>query len=311
MPCRVSVFIQKIQSRWRILEFVLFVLISIRQWWPYSANHQPPAPQWANLTLLCDDPVLFNGINDRYAVAVPPPPPVYSRYSNDSFQVVYLYGNITSSIRTPDQLTTARWWQESGGFEYYTPVMRAINAGYPSLSIEATLRALFLVSASTFDSNIMQYNYKLTYLQWRPWQRFARETDPTAQSEFELNLPGDWKPQTMQLNNPSPNHPDYPAGHPMSVGAWTRAFELSFPDQAYLNFAVPAHYDRLVSVVDPTEIFDLYYDNLMEFHYEIIMARIWVGYHTPHAGIQGHIAGIASAENCFKKLSPFFGPSSY
>jgi len=249
--------------------------------------------------------------------------------ANASADEIFHLGRLGSTTRTAAQTEVGRFWHEGSGFAYFVPVMRVIDAGYGGLPLLQVLRALMHASASTFDSNIIQYHYKLKYQSWRPWQRFNHHLWGTPEnpnpsppanggkSEFAISfIPGSWLPFTMTTypNSPngaavpSPNHPDYPAGHPTGVGAWTRTFELLFPDIQGTNF--PGNgvgYLNKTSRVELSHIFNMKYSNIAEITQQIIGARMYVGYHFTYASVVGVNTGRHIARSCHEKLSKFTG----
>ena len=152
---------------------------------------------------------------DRF---LPPPPPALSsaQWVAD-FNEIKAIGQDTSTLRTPAQTATAKFWT-ANVIRQDNRLVRDI-ADARSLGPLQTARLAAMVNVVDADAGISVLNAKYHYLFWRP----VTAIDPTsvkATGDGFGPVPGfdDGNPLTVEQPGwrpliATPNHPEYPAAH--------------------------------------------------------------------------------------------------
>jgi hypothetical protein len=203
------------------------------------------------------------GLNPWLAIATPyamrrpdqfrPDPPTLDakRYQRDLDEVRRL-GGATSTERTAEQTTTARFWADQPVAQNQRTLRRYAKDRNDDLFGTARLFAAVLTSEA--DAFIACWDAKYHYLRWRPWQSV-----PTVE-------PG-WTPLLG-----TPNHPEFPSAHGCLTGA------LAF------SLAMVTGTDQINVHIDATTTGTTrHYATVAQLTTEVGNARIWGGLHLRHS----------------------------
>lgn len=160
-----------------------------------------------------------------------PPPSLESGRFRRALDEVRRLGSATSTERTVDETTIARFW----GDQPIAQGQRALRTQAQRLDwdIAATARLFAAVMTSQADAIIACWDAKFTYQFWRPWQSV-----PVVE-------PG-WTPLLA-----TPNHPEFPSAHGCVTGSLARAMATVMGtrridlDIDALNIGVTRHYESL------------------------------------------------------------------
>jgi hypothetical protein len=161
-------------------------------WVPTPPGFLPPLePGWGQITPY----LLGSGSQVR-----PPPPPALTsaRYARD-FAEVKAVGNHDSTIRTPWQTETARFWNATGAKLWNQAAQQLVVAHDHDPTRAA--RAFALLNLAGADAIIATWNTKFTYHQWRPVTAIRAAADdgnPATAPD------PDWAPLLV-----TPPYPDY------------------------------------------------------------------------------------------------------
>ena len=132
-----------------------------------------------------------------------PPPPLDSRRWAQAYQLTQAYGDVNSSIRTPEQSEIATFWTEHAVRQWNRNIrMQAVRLDLDAL---AAARLLAVTNTAMADAFIGCWDAKYHYSFWRPVTAIQQgDTDGRADTQGDPS----WLPfQT------TPNHPEYPAAH--------------------------------------------------------------------------------------------------
>jgi hypothetical protein len=130
------------------------------------------------------------------------PAPLGSDTYRRDFDEVKALGRADSTVRTPGQTETARFWSDNSVVQW-AATLRALAVGR-RLGVGDTSRLLAMAHVAAADAMVACFDAKYHYLFWRPVHAIARAGD-------------DGDPATV----PDPawtalltvNHPEYPSGH--------------------------------------------------------------------------------------------------
>jgi hypothetical protein len=185
------------------------------------------------------------------------PRPLTSRVYARAFAEVYDLGRIDSPIRSPEQLTVARFWSEHAAIQWNRNLRQLAAAA--SLDLVDTARLLAMVHVASADAVVGCWDAKYHFLFWRPVHAIQRaETDD---NRWTVPDPA-W---TALLNV---NHPEYPSGHGCYTTAVTETLALAFgTDEAEFT---------LDSAVTGTSRL---YSSFSEVAREVGDARVFAGLH--------------------------------
>jgi hypothetical protein len=203
------------------------------------------------------------GLNPWIAIASPyamrrpdqfrtdPPALDSKRYQRDLDEVRRL-GGTTSTERTAEQTTIARFWADQPVAQNQRTLRR--YAMDRNGDLFATARLFAAVLTSEADAFIACWDAKFTYLRWRPWQSV-----PAVE-------PG-WTPLLG-----TPNHPEFPSAHGCLTGA------LAF------SLATVTGTDQINVDIDATTTGTTrHYATVEQLTTEVGNARIWGGIHLRHS----------------------------
>ena len=193
------------------------------------------------------------------ASAKRPDPPLEltsKRYARDLAEV-QTYGRAVSSVRTPAQTETVRFFTDQT-FVQYSRAMRAL-ANARGLDLRESARLLGYVWVATADTMISCWEAKYHYMYWRPNHAIQRaDTDGNPATSPEAG----WAPLVTG------NHPEYPSGHACFTAGVTESLRSYFGTKQ-LQLTVSS------TVVGTTRT----YDNLDALTAEVEDARVWGGLH--------------------------------
>ena len=214
---------------------------------------------------------------DRF---LPPPPPALSspRWVAD-FNEIKAMGQDTSTLRTPEQTATAKFYTANVPRQW-NRLVRDIAASR-SLDMVETARLAAMINMVGADAGISVLNAKYHYLFWRP----VTAIDPTSVKPVGDGfgpIPGfdDGNPATVEQTGwrsliTTPNHPEYPAAH----GTITSAVA-----QVLTEFLGTSRIDVDIHGFDAAGAagnFDAVHHFVWasDLRAEIINARLWGGVH--------------------------------
>jgi hypothetical protein len=178
------------------------------------------------------------------------------RYARDVAEV-QAYGRADSTVRTPAQTETARFYTDQTFLQYSRTVRELANAR--GLDLRESARLLGYVHVATADTMIACYAAKYHFYFWRPNHAIQRaDTDGNPATSPE---PG-WQPLIVG------NHPEYPSGHACLTGAVTESLR---------NYFGTTRMQLVVSstVTGTTRT----YQSLGDLVADVEDARVWGGLH--------------------------------
>jgi hypothetical protein len=187
-------------------------------------------------------------------------------YAHDLAEVAAL-GRADSTVRTPDQTETARFWSDNSVVQW-AQTLRDLAVGR-RLGVRETARLLALAHAAAADAMVACFDAKYHYLFWRPVHAIARAgsdgnpaTDPDPAWTALLTV----------------NHPEYPSGHACFTTTMAAVVASYFgTSRVRLSFA---------SAVTGTR---RGYATVGEIVREVREARIVSGLHYRHSMLDGEL----------------------
>jgi hypothetical protein len=239
-----------------------------------------------------------------------PPLPLSSTEWARQFNEVKDYGGTTSTLRTPEQTATARF--------YTANVIRQFNLAGRDLATARllnrlqTARLLAMVNTVSADALMSALNAKYRFLFWRPVTAIAGAgvcpSQPSAvTADGYGTVPGFDDGNSATVEDPcwrplvtTPNHPEYPAAHGTNTSAMAEVFsEFLGTDQIHLDIhgfdaAGPAGNLNAMH----------HFDTADQLRQEVIGARLWGGIHyrrSSEAGVHlGQKVGHYGLSQAFK-----------
>jgi hypothetical protein len=178
------------------------------------------------------------------------------RYARDLAEV-QAYGSATSTVRTPAQTETARFFSE----QTYVQFSRTLRdlAKARALDRRESARLLGYTHVATADTMIACWKAKHRYSFWRPSHAIQRaDTDGNRATSPDPT----WAPLLVG------NHPEYPSGHGCFTAAVTASLRTYFGTK---RVEIP-----ISSTVTGTA---RTYGSLDELTRDVIDARVWGGLH--------------------------------
>jgi len=193
------------------------------------------------------------------------------RYAQDVAEVQAL-GRVNSTVRTPAQTETVRFFTDQTFVQYSRALRLLANAR--SLDLRESARLLAYTWVAAADTMIACWEAKYHYGLWRPNHAIQRaDTDGNAATHPDP----DWTP--LRVTAPSP---EYPSGHACFTTAVMTALGSYF-GRDHLRF----------SAYSPASGTTRHYDSLQAATAELMEARIWAGVHYRFASEHGHRLGLA------------------
>jgi hypothetical protein len=221
-----------------------------------------PAPPPVDVKLKQVRPLTLTS-NDQFRPDGPNPL-TSAEYAKD-FNEVKAFGRADSTVRTPEQTETARFWADNTAVQW-PRAERALTLGR-ELSLAESARMLALAQVATADALLACFDAKYHYVFWRP--RFAirrADTDGNPETEADPN----WEPLLLV------NHPEYPGAHGCGTTAVTVALREFFGTDK-VAFSVDS------AVTATTR----YYDRFRDAAKEVYDARTWAGLHFRNSTMEG------------------------
>src|SRR5439155_16501164 len=151
----------------------------------------------------------------------PPGPPALTsaKYTADYIEEKAI-GELTSTVRTDDQTTAARFWAGTALTFWNRAAASATVRRHTSLLDSARLFALLNVAMA--DGAISCWDAKYFYELWRPYHAIRlASTDGNPDTEEQA----DWTPVI-----PHPPYPEYSSGHATITGAAHAVLAIYFGD---------------------------------------------------------------------------------
>ncbi len=228
----------------------------------------------------CQSGRTFNRFIKPFAVTslsqfrAPPPPALDSAAYAADFNEVLALGATTSSMRSADQLETARFHTEAPP-NLLTRNYRAFAMDSRSLAENARGMAMLWVAQADALNTCFESKYFFAF--WRPISaiRFA-DTDGNAATTMDAA----WTPVVT-----TPNHPEYPSAHMCGNSASMAALKAHF-GTSKISFSFGSTVTGTVRQYGTP-------DDMLN---EIILARIHGGMHFRTANVQGGVLGTNVGE---------------
>jgi hypothetical protein len=178
------------------------------------------------------------------------------RYARDLAEVK-AYGSATSTVRTPAQTETARFFSEQTYVQYSRTLRDLAKAR--GLDRRESARLLGYTHVATADTMIACWTAKHRYSFWRPTHAIQRaDTDGNRATSADPT----WAPLLVG------NHPEYPSGHGCLTAAVTESLRGYFGTK---RVEIP-----ISSTVTGTA---RTYASVDELTDDVIDARVWSGLH--------------------------------
>src|SRR6266511_1613630 len=217
-----------------------------------------------------------------------PPPSLQSDEWVEAFNQIKAYGAATSSVRSEEETTIAKFWS-ANVIRQYNRVGRDLTGTGPDLVTAARLMAMInLVGA---DALMSALHAKYRYLFWRP----VTAIDPSAVTADGFGpVPGydDGNPATVEQTGwrpllTTPNHPEYPAAHGVITSAMVEVFSTLLGTN---QIGIDIHgFDPAGPAGNLNAM--RHFDAPHALRAEIIDARLWAGLHYHFSGVAGVVEG--------------------
>ena len=212
-------------------------------------------------------------LREPWQFRVEPPPDLWSDTWERDYNTVRRLGAAVGSERTPEQTDIGRFWTDNP-FLQFNRVFRSTSVAQ-QLTLSENARFFAMLSAAMADAYIAAWDSKYFYNFWRPVTAIrAGDTDGRADTDA---IPT-WTPLAT-----TPNHPEYPAAHPVLSAAAAETMKSFFGtddvevvvDSNVAGLLMPVRvYYRLSDMVDESQ-----------------RARVYGGMHYPNSSHHGAILG--------------------
>jgi hypothetical protein len=192
----------------------------------------------------------------------PAPALTSHRYTRD-FNEVKAVGKDNSTVRTPEQTETARFYSGNPGVQFTLGLVDQATKRH--LDIVESARMFAAVHMALADASIAIWWTKHHYGVWRPItaiQLAADDKNPDTAAD-----------PTWNSLIPSPPYPDYVSGYNGVMGAYTRALQEVL-DTRHLDLTLTS---TVFPAPDPRHT--RVYDSGREARQAVIDARVWLGIH--------------------------------
>jgi hypothetical protein len=220
--------------------------------WRPTSPESPMSAPWLGFVT----PLL---VRSATQFAPPPPPSLTSaRYTRD-FTEVKALGSANSTVRTPAQTSTARFFSGNALVQYNAALRDQVSVRH--LDIVDAARMFAAIDMSVADAIISVWHAKYVYGLWRPITAInLADTDGNPATSADPI----WAPMIT-----TPPYPDYPSGYNAFNSAVTHGLENLFHTRhlqlTLISTAAPGvqrHYDRGNALVQ-----------------DVVDARVWLGIH--------------------------------
>ena len=193
------------------------------------------------------------------------PPDITSAIYARDFNETKAWGGTVSALRTPDNEELARFATENPAT--FVPRNWAWFAN-SDRSIADNARLLAMIWVSAGDSFIALFDSKYFYRFWRPQTAIPQaDVDGNPATDADTS----WTPFV-----PTPNHPEYPAGHGCDGGV-TAAVLTRYFHTKWVSFDVTS------TVTNTTR----HYENVYPYVHDLQDARIYGGMHWRNSVVAG------------------------
>ena len=251
-------------------------------WQPTPPAFAPAAtPEWATMRPFA--------IVSPWQFRPDPPPALTSEVYTRDYNEIRQLGSFNSVSRSQDQTDAALYWAQFTQ-PAYNRIARAAVANR-NLDLWERARVFALVNLANSDANFAAWDAKYAYGFWRPITAIQNgDADGNAATGADAN----WQPL-----RPTPNHPDYVAGHTTSAGAVIRVLQLlldtdDVPTTTVGGFSVTRTFSTLSGIVD-----------------DVILGRVAIGVHFRFSCITGARLGRQVGQYTFRHyLQPVHGEKS-
>ena len=188
-----------------------------------------------------------------------PPPALTSEVWTKDLNEIREVGSSTSTSRTAEQTTMARFWLFTGP-RSYNPIVRQVVSAR-KLDLVDCARLYALTSIAGIDAFIAVFDGKYTYNLWRPVTAI-RNADTTSNPATPREA--SWQPLGM-----TPPHPEYPCAHCIVAAAVSTVLQ-----------SVAGNEIAEVTLVSPTAPgVTRKWSRLQDYSDEVSNARIYAGFH--------------------------------
>lgn len=210
-----------------------------------------------------------------------PPPPVLTsdQYAQD-LNETEMYGSKTSSVRTSDQTNTGYFWN-ANVISQLNQTLRDFSTQH-AMDLVDTTRLLAMGDMVATDAGLACFDSKYTYQYWRPVEAIRHaDIDGNDATIADPN----WTPVLA-----TPNHPEYPSQH----GCFTSSLA-----QVLANAGGTDNLNVTIWGATPTNTTGLAttrtYATVDDLVNEIVVARIYLGFHLRHSVTAGETVGTSVA----------------
>jgi hypothetical protein len=212
-------------------------------------------------------------LRDPWQFRVEPPPDLGSETWARDYNTVKRLGALVGSNRSAEQTDIGRFWTDNP-FLQFNRAFRATSVAQ-QLTLSQNARFFATLSAAMADAYIAAWDSKFFYGFWRPVTAIrAGDTDGRADTDADPA----WTPLAT-----TPNHPEYPAGHPVLSAAAAETLQ-SFFGTDDVEFIVDSN---VAGLLNPVRVFYRFSDAVAESQ----RARVYGGMHYPNSSHYGAILG--------------------
>jgi hypothetical protein len=233
------------------------------------------APMWPNVKpFAMTSPSQFRPV---------PPIPLDSAEWAKDFNEIKAYGAQKSTVRTPEQTETARFWLVTGPVAYF-PFLRK-PAIAKEMDVVGSARFMALGGIAINDAFIAVLDAKYHYNFWRP-------VTAIRNGDIDGNPATDREP-TWQPIAETPLHPEYPCAHCIVSGSVAGVVKATLgmddiPEVAMTSPTAPGVTHR--------------WTNMTAFTDEVANARVWSGFHYRFSTRVGTGMGLQIGEYVVKNV---------
>ena len=178
-----------------------------------------------------------------------PPSLASARWAQDLAEV-QAYGSASSTVRTPWQTETARFWQSDTPIAMWNRVADDLAESHDT-TLSQNARLLALTNIAMADAMIATFNAKNTYDFWRPVTAIRATSDPT------------WSPLLV-----TPAFQEYPSAHATVSAAPAAVLAAFYGNETPFTVTSP-------NMAGVTRDFTSFTDAVEQ----VENARVWAGFH--------------------------------
>jgi hypothetical protein len=212
-------------------------------------------------------------LREPWQFRVEAPPDLSSEEWARDYDIVRRLGALVGSERTAEQTDIGRFWTDNPVLQF-NRAFRATSVAQ-QLTLSQNARFFAMVSAAMADAYIAAWDSKYFYGFWRPVTAIrAGDTDGRVDTDPDPT----WSPLAT-----TPNHPEYPAAHPVLSAAAAETLR-SFFGSDDVEFIVDSNVSGLLN---PVRVFHRLSDAVAESQ----RARVYGGMHYPGSSHRGAILG--------------------